>query len=65
MRKQELQLNLINVPRGISEANRLFSACKPCVPERHEDAVSHKDAEAIHKRQLQTDVLEVVVGTSQ
>lgn len=34
-------------------------------PERHEDAVSHKDAEAVHQRQLQTDVLEIVIGASQ
>lgn len=36
-----------------------------CVPERGEDAVSHKDAEAVDQRQLQTDVLEIVVGASQ
>lgn len=36
-----------------------------CVPERCEDAVSHKDAEAVHQRQLQADVAEVVVGPGQ
>lgn len=36
-----------------------------CVPERREDAVSHKDAEAVHQRQLQADVVEVVVGARQ
>lgn len=35
------------------------------LPERREDAVSHKDAEAVHQRQLQADVVEVVVGAGQ
>lgn len=35
------------------------------VPERGEDAVSHKDAKAINQRQPQADVLEVVVGASE
>lgn len=35
------------------------------LPERGEDAVSHKDAQAIHQSQLQTDVLEIVIGASQ
>lgn len=35
------------------------------VPEGCEDAVSHKDAEAVHQRQLHADVVEVVVGARQ
>lgn len=35
------------------------------VPERGEDAVSHKDAKAVHQCQLQADVLEIIVGSSQ
>lgn len=35
------------------------------VPEGGEDAVSHKDAEAVDQRQLQADVLEIVIGASQ
>lgn len=35
------------------------------LPERGEDAVSDKDAEAVHQRQLQTDVLEMIVSASQ
>lgn len=35
------------------------------LPERGEDAVSDKDAEAVHQGQLQTDVLEMIVSASQ
>lgn len=36
-----------------------------CLPKRGEDAVSYKDTKAINQCQLQTDVLEVIVGASQ
>lgn len=36
-----------------------------CLPKWGKDAVSHKDPQTIDQRQLQTDVLEIVVGPSQ
>lgn len=45
-----------------TEIRTLFSIH---LPERGEDAVSHKDAEAVDKRQSQAYVLEIIVGASQ
>lgn len=39
--------------------------CSIFLPEGGKDAVSHNDAKAIDQRQLQTYVLEIIVGASQ
>lgn len=59
-------------PAVWKQSNRRRSNYQPrkadagqCDPKWGEDAVSHKDTKAIDQCQLQTDVLEVIVGASQ